>query len=737
MNKTIKSFILLITAPLLSYGQTDIADARTNSLGSTVTVTGIVTNGSELGIIRYIEDSSAGIACYPGTGSVSFTANRGDNLTVTGELKDYNGLLEIDPITSVVVNSTGNTLPTPQLITPSQIGENTEGELIQIENVIFDAGCTNFTGETSYTFSSNGESGVIFVKSGSALVGALVPIGEVSLVAISSQFTYSIPANDGYQLLTRDLSDIGAGSPINFTSCVIQSNTTANGFDLSWGTDVNGSTNVRYGLTSALEFGDINLGGSTTSHSISLSGLNAASFYYVQAYSISGQDTAFSSADLYATGSASSGDIKVYFNNSVDHSVSDGTNAIELSGTFNDTISAYISRATSTIDLAIYNNSNSMIVDSINAAYDRGVKIRYVTESITANTELGDLNPGINVLYRPPTGGGGGIMHNKFIVIDESSTNSSIVLTGSTNFTTDNLFNDFNNLVIIQDQAIANAFTIEFEEMWGDTGMAPNASLARFGSDKLDNTPHSFMVNGKEVEVYFSPSDQTTNAIKSAINTVDYSMEFALLSFTRSDLGQAVIDANNKFGVTVKGIIENINDTGGQYSDLLSNGVDVQHHDQTHTIHHKYAIIDEKEPLSDPIVITGSHNWSSSAENKNDENTVFIHDANIANQFYQEFSQRYKELNGTASIKDLTASEISIFPNPAKADFNLSFNSQKAEKYLLSILDLTGKKVATKVLSVCAGKNSFKIGTNNLSSGNYLIEIIGGNYKTSSAIVIQ
>ena len=310
-------------------------------------------------------------------------------------------------------------------------------------------------------------------------------------------------------------------------------------------------------------------------------------------------------------------------------------------------------------------------------------------------------------------------------------------MTGSTNFTTDNLFNDFNNLVIIQDQAIANAFTIEFEEMWGDTGMAPNASLARFGSDKLDNTPHSFMVNGKQIEVYFSPSDQTTNAIKSAINTVDYSMEFAILSFTRSDLGQAVIDVNNQFGVTVKGIIENINDTGGQYSDLLNNGVDVLHHDQTHTIHHKYAIIDEKEPLSDPIVITGSHNWSSSAENKNDENTVFIHDANIANQFYQEFSQRYKELNGTASIKNLTTSTISIFPNPAKADFNLSFNSQRVGKYRLNILDLTGKKVATEALNVCAGKNSFKIGTKNLSSGNYLIEIIGGNYKTSSTIVIQ
>ena len=33
-------------------------------LGSTVTITGIVTNGDEMGIIEYIEDGTAGIALY-------------------------------------------------------------------------------------------------------------------------------------------------------------------------------------------------------------------------------------------------------------------------------------------------------------------------------------------------------------------------------------------------------------------------------------------------------------------------------------------------------------------------------------------------------------------------------------------------------------------------------------------------------------------------------------------------
>ena len=34
-----------------------------------------------------------------------------------------------------------------------------------------------------------------------------------------------------------------------------------------------------------------------------------------------------------------------------------------------------------------------------------------------------------------------------------------------------------------------------------------------FGSNKEDNTPHLFNVNGSEIELYFSPSDQTTSRI--------------------------------------------------------------------------------------------------------------------------------------------------------------------------------------------------------------------------------
>ena len=102
-------------------------------VGATVTITGVITNGDELGPIRYIEDATAGMALYDPT--VMAGTVRGEEITVSGVLVDYNGLMEMQPVNSVTINSAGNSV-TPQVVTPLQVGESTEGELIQIDNVL-------------------------------------------------------------------------------------------------------------------------------------------------------------------------------------------------------------------------------------------------------------------------------------------------------------------------------------------------------------------------------------------------------------------------------------------------------------------------------------------------------------------------------------------------------------------------------------------------------------------------
>jgi hypothetical protein len=572
----------------------------------------------------------------------------------------------MDPVNSNSISTTGNVL-IPQVFTPTQINEATESELVQISNVIFTNGGSVFTGNTAYDFMVNGDPGKIYIKNGNPLVGTLIPMGAVTLIGIASQHTYNFgcspggsghaicPANDGYQIIPRDLADIIPSGPITFTSAVVQSNITTTSFDLSWSVSDSSTTNCNYGVVATSLGTTINNGGNNLTHTINLTGLQPATFYYVECYSVNGNDTAFSNIGVYSTESNSSGIIRPYFNHSVDVSVSTGVDAQNITTYFNDTIKAYMDLAQNTLDICVYNASDATIATAINDAYARGVSVRYIADDDVANTMLSSLDPNIPIVIRDPTTAG--IMHNKFIIVDANSTNNSWVMGGSTNWTNPtNLFNDYNNLIFIQDEAIAKAYTLEFEEMWAGT----------FGTHKLDNTPHNFKVNGKDVEVYFSPSDQTTSHISEFINEVDYTLEFGLLSFTRDDLGLAVIDKDGEFGVNVRGIIEQENINGSEFSNLIAAGVNVKSHTGvTNQFHHKYAIADANILGSNPAILTGSHNWSSNAENNSDENIIIIHDHTIANIYLQEFEKRWGELGGTTSLEELINIEVSVFPNPS------------------------------------------------------------------------
>ena len=715
-----KKTTTLIFATLLSvvgFAQ-DIATARAQGLGSSVTITGVVTNGSELGPIRYIEDNTGGMALY--SSSLS-GLQRGDEVTVSGSLKDYNGLLEMDPISSNTVNSTGNTL-TPQVYTPLQIGEASESQLVQINNVIFNSGGSLFTVGT-HDFTANGESGKIYIKTGHSLENTLIPMGTVTLIGISSQHTYNFgcphtsgicPASDGYQILPRDTADIIQSGNIVFTSAVNQTNITTTSFDLSWSVSANSSTNCNYGTTTALGT-SINSGGNTQNHSISLTGLSPATFYYVQCYSIDGLDTAFSNIGIYSTASLSSGKIRPYFNHSVDNSFSNGVDAQDIGSGFADTISAYIALAQNTLDICVYNASSSIIATAINAAYNNGVAVRYIADDDVTNIMLSSLNANIPVVYRDPAPAG--IMHNKFIIVDANSTNNSWILGGSTNWTNpSNLLNDYNNMIFIQDEAIAKAYTLEFEEMWSGV----------FGHNKLDNTPHKFMADGKLVEVYFSPSDQTTSQILRTIEEVDNTLEFGLLSFTRDDLGQAIIDKDIEFGVTARGIIEMKNSSnGGEYDNLLAASVNVRSHEGvTHQLHHKYLITDASATSSDPTVLTGSHNWSNNAENNSDENTLIIHDATIANIYLQEFEKRWGELGTPNAIDDLIDIELTVFPNPSAGIVNIK-SDLKVEQINLYAID--GKFISA------TDESTINIDT----KGVYFLKIITEKGNLVKKIVVE
>ena len=743
--------IALIFSTIISsaYAQTiSISDARSKPKGTVVTVKGIVTNGSELGVIRYIQDNTGGIGVYDSESKELSAVKRGDSITVTGEISPYANLTEIGNITSLVVNSTGNALPAPVVITPGQLSEQYECQLVQIKHAVFDNGGQTFAA-TSYSITADGESGVVFINNADQdMVGDMIPSVPTTLTGICSQHDFSNP-DKGYQLLPRDKSDIQKESPIYFTKPVTNTAFTKTSMDFEWSTNITGTTGLFYGSTEAGVRTNVENGtGTGLDHAISLSGLDAGSIVWVQAFSVNGSDTAKSQVTSYATISNSTGKMKVYFNTPVDTKYSTGTDAIYVNKALDDSLIYYIDHAKYTIDMAIYNLNNNGLSDISQALIDaanRGVTVRVVGDGTTTNAGFYAFS-GTNVHYIKRPTDIDGIMHNKFVVIDAQSSDPDdpIVWTGSMNFTQEQVDLDANNVIIIQDQSLAKAYQIEFEEMWGSTGATPDANNAKFGPEKSNNTPHHFIINGDSVECYFSPTDAVNSQIISHINTTNNDLEIATMLLTRTEIATAIKNANTD-GANVNMLTNTESSNDAAVNTMLSDALGSHYifYSSPGIMHNKYMIIDEGDVNSNPMVWTGSHNWSDRANTINDENSLVIHDATIANLYYQNFMYLYLTNGGVTAVKNFDANPvnqgINVYPNPVR-NGNLTVScdfSQNESSGKLQLVDMTGRTVFNRPVTLTNGTNKLSFKFPATYKGTYVIRLITAKHVWSKIVIFE
>ena len=432
--------------------------------------------------------------------------------------------------------------------------------------------------------------------------------------------------------------------------------------------------------------------------------------------------------------------ITTYFNRPVNNSVSSGTNAIYLNQLIDDTLIAYINRAKYTLDFAIYSFSETAAISSIstavNNAYARGVTIRWIYDGSSTNTALTSLNSGIRTLASP-TSALYGIMHNKFMVIDANSPldTDPIVWTGSTNFTVSQINTDANNVIIIQDKNVALAYTDEFNEMWGGTDSIPNGTNSKFGPYKTDNTTHVFNVDSTTVEIYFSPTDGSNSKLQKAIGTANADLYFGIYSFTISADADSIVNRIQN-GVYVAGIMDPTCQSYPPYITLSAiMGTNLIKDNITGLYHNKILIVDPSLPASDPLVFTGSHNWSASADTKNDENVVIVHSAKIANIYYQSFYQNFIDEGGSLTIPDAISTqenrfENTIFPNPCSQIVTLKIGESTLKNNPeIHLIDILGNSVHPPIAK---NNDSYVIDTQFLSSGLYFVII-----KTTSGTQVK
>jgi phosphatidylserine/phosphatidylglycerophosphate/cardiolipin synthase-like enzyme len=709
--------LVLALLPALGHAQViSIAAARAQGAGATVTVRGIVTNGSELGKIRYLQDGTAGMAAFPNSASVpnfDTSVQAGDSIEVSGTLVQFQNLLEITPITAFSIISSGNPLPAPKSIGLAQVSEDFESQLVSTECVTFGGAGGTFSSSGTYDISdADGGQAKVYLRGAHPLIGSAIPTGSVRLTSILSQF-------GDYQLLPRSASDLVAAPCFFILQKPTVSNLSTSGFSLQWATNLPGTTVLKYGTSPTNLDQTVSVAGESTTHSATLTGLSAGTIYWVQARSMHNSQSAQTDVIPFATVSNSTGEIRVYFNHTIDNQFVGNKNASGQS--FEECRDAIIERmdaAQQTIDVAIYNCNRYDLVDALVAAHQRGVRVRVVVALETSNVAFEQPLP-----FEVVEGNDIALMHNKFMVIDAHSVNESWVMSGSLNWTNANMQDDFNNLLFVQDQSLARTYVVEFEEMWGSSTAQSNPANQRFGSAKRDNTPHQFVIDGIAVESYFSPSDGVTDQIVRTILSADASAEFALLTFTKNEPGDALAYIFNEENVAVRGLIDNVNDNGSEFDFLVGQGVPVAAHTFAGVLHHKYVVVDALQPTSDPTVLTGSHNWSFSAETQNDENTLVIHDADIARLFRAEFEQRATE-NPITSIREVLAERpFAVWPNPTSDFFVLKNALATSARFSrIELCDRLGRVVLQAPLQV-----DQPVSIGHLPAGSYWLKIIGSD----------
>jgi hypothetical protein len=184
-----------------------------------VTAVATVANGifDTSGTNIYIQDDFGGINVH--NFDVTSAVEAGDQVTVLGTLGNYNGLTQVDdPYFECTVVGSG-AVPSPVMLTTQVIavnGEDYESTLARLE------GCEIVGGDP---WPSSGNNANIMIDDGSGQCILRIdkdtnidewegPTGAFDLVGIITQYDYTSPFTEGYQILPRSVDDFTPSSGV-------------------------------------------------------------------------------------------------------------------------------------------------------------------------------------------------------------------------------------------------------------------------------------------------------------------------------------------------------------------------------------------------------------------------------------------------------------------------------------------------------------------------------------------
>ncbi len=140
-------------------------------------------------------------------------------------------------------------------------------------------------------------------------------------------------------------------------------------------------------------------------------------------------------------------------------------------------------------------------------------------------------------------------------------------------------------------------------------------------------------------KVYFSPGTDCLNAIVDTLKNAKRRAKICVFTISDNRIVDAIKDMQLN-GVNIKIISDNDKryDKGNDIDYISNLGIDVKLDTTSAHMHHKFAVID------DTITITGSYNWTRSAETKNYENILVTDSKDVAKAYGREFDKLWEKM---------------------------------------------------------------------------------------------
>lgn len=139
------------------------------------------------------------------------------------------------------------------------------------------------------------------------------------------------------------------------------------------------------------------------------------------------------------------------------------------------------------------------------------------------------------------------------------------------------------------------------------------------------------------IEVYFAPGNGPEDAIIRELKAAQSQVLIALYYLTDSEISWEIVHAFER-GVLVQVLLDE-EQREAKYAKgrfLAGKGIPVRYFEDPGIFHHKFAVIDK-------VVITGSYNWTASAQKENEENLLVIRDQGIARTYEEEWRRLWEQ----------------------------------------------------------------------------------------------